>query len=284
MIKLVEQLKNIPSYKLRSFIGVIKCFFNKSFPVAVSQYQNLERIYACYDMNQVAHKKGEIYDSISDYFHNNRNDAGIIIQFNDLNLPQMVQLSFMLVCEATKSNCPPIWPLSSNVLPSSAPAEQEMLQKICEINLDWIDKLEKHRALQETLLDKLIQTGKTLADSYEKIDDIQRELRAIIVSADHILDQIEKANSDDADDSGLAQCKKNITDKLLTLLENAEKHKADLEKFKQSLKKYWLKLIMNIPVLIYTYNSFSVAILLCTQLVGGQKVAYFAQYALAAGV
>ena len=108
-----------------------------------------------YDLNSIAHRNGPIYAAFVEYFNNNMGkiardpkwnsarDCEDNLKLEQLTLPQMVKLVFIMVCEATKSSCAPLWPCNERKSEFiQLPADT--LDEVIELNLEWLDEIEKN--------------------------------------------------------------------------------------------------------------------------------------------
>ena len=118
-----------------------------------------------------------------------------------------------MVCEATKSNCAPLWPCNERKtefihLPG------DTLDEVIELNLEWLDEIEKKYWGNFKRLDEYETQNK----NEDALTELISEFETIIVNGKLFKSQIEGIKQS----KELAETKKTLLTRITELLEMAE--------------------------------------------------------------
>ena len=233
-----EKIKKMSAARLGNFLDIVICCLNKSFPALIEHYCVVEQIFSTYDLNNIVMKKGPIFAAVKDYWHtsvlsNPQLEQHINLDF--LSRPQLVHLTFLLVCEATKTACPRIWPLSDNVTSELIPIEEDKLNEVCQSNKDWSKKMKAVLQAQVKKRDKLMNSNKSVKDKHNDLHGMKKEVKGLILNGEHIIEQLNAATFDPKKDEKWVKEKERIIQDILKFNETIGRFQTTLETFEISI-------------------------------------------------
>ncbi len=189
-------IRKFPGHKLLQFLPIARCVFNKNYPSSLVEYFEVEKMLSTYDINCIGHFKGEIYAAVKDFYVNNfANSPFSHVSFESLRLPQLIHFSVLLVCDAMKHNCPPLWPLSNNVDDCTIISDDSDLDDLGEGNANWLHELQIYFKKQSKEIATLCSTKKHLNEVSHKITDLKKELKDLTDHTIHLVDSLNQPNN-----------------------------------------------------------------------------------------
>jgi hypothetical protein len=180
ILRVAEAIKGLPKSKFGRFHGEV--FFgrkNEKLFVYMKDYMQFEKIIAKYDLNCAGKMSGPIFGAVFSFFNAGAVSLGCETSFKSLNVAQIIHLSSLLICEATQSECLPLWTKEKDV--------QIDLTEDADDSKRWIKQLEKSIAVAKRGSEKLLKSGKTLAEAMSTLSYLKKEVSDVENYASQLL-------------------------------------------------------------------------------------------------